>query len=168
MDTTWKTQVWSAFRARELTPLFRDVLLRLATFRGRRGLIFPSHQALADRARCCERTVRRALEAAKGLGLVRWCERRIKVGHWATERTSNLYTLIVENGGKPTDGQKHRVASPEDIPSLVLLRIHDPMARESREILARVAAERDRKRAQEWLAARTGLRRGTVTGFAES
>jgi hypothetical protein len=90
--TTFTDAVWRAFRARHLTPLHRDVLLRLATFRGRGGLIFPSHATVATRARCSARTVQRALDAARDLGLVTWRAVWRRVG-WSSRRTANVYTL---------------------------------------------------------------------------
>jgi hypothetical protein len=46
------------------------VLCELGRFDACRLGIFPSHEFLARRARCSVRTVQRALEAARALGLV--------------------------------------------------------------------------------------------------
>ena len=43
MSETWKVRVWREFRAENLTRSWRDVLLTLQTFRGRLGMICPSH-----------------------------------------------------------------------------------------------------------------------------
>jgi hypothetical protein len=43
------------------------------------------------------RTVQRALQAARGLGLVEWTERRIRAG-WRSLKTSNLYRLLMPEG----------------------------------------------------------------------
>ena len=59
----WVPAVWTQFRAGNLTPLFRDVLLRLQKFDRRRGL-WPSHNTLAEGARCSVRTVQDALKQA--------------------------------------------------------------------------------------------------------
>jgi DNA-binding transcriptional MocR family regulator len=160
----WTSQVWTEFRARRLTPFGRDVLLRLASFRGRKGLIFPSHQALADRARCSVRTVKRALDAGAALGLVRWIERRIKVGHWATERTSNLYELIAKSADKCSNGQSGRVASPEAIP-FFLAAVEDPNAARAQAELAKIRVDRDRKIAHEWAARRSRGQGGLEHGI---
>jgi DNA-binding transcriptional MocR family regulator len=93
-----KDTIWLEFRAGNLTRAHRDVLLCLAGY-GR--VAWPSHQTLADRANCCVRTVQRALEAARDLGLVTWVERRVRAG-WRWLRTSNRYTLTVP----ATTGQK--------------------------------------------------------------
>jgi Helix-turn-helix domain len=92
--TDYQQRVWKEFQAGNLTRSARDVLLTLATFRGRGGALWPSHATLADRCRCCVRTVQRALEAGRDLCLVTWSERRIRSG-WRWLRTSNLYRLLV-------------------------------------------------------------------------
>jgi hypothetical protein len=90
----WSDRIWREFRAGNLTRSWRDVLLTLATFRGSGGLICPSHATLAERARCCVRTVQRALAHAERLGLVVWAERRVRAS-WRWLRTSNAYRLLV-------------------------------------------------------------------------
>jgi hypothetical protein len=92
--TTWTNRVWQERHARRLTFAQKDVLLTLAGYRVRGGSIHPSHETLAARVGCCVRTVQRALEAAREIGLVSWCERRIRRG-WRTLRASNRYTLAV-------------------------------------------------------------------------
>ena len=62
------------------------------TYRDTGGLCIPSHATLAERAKVGERTVQRALAAARDLGLVSWTERRIRRG-WRWLRTSNAYRL---------------------------------------------------------------------------
>jgi Helix-turn-helix domain len=94
---SWPNRVWREFRVANLTRTYRDVLLTLATFRGHGGLCVPSHETLAARAGCCVRTVRRALVQARQLGLVDWCERRVRAG-WRWLRTSNSYRLGVPSG----------------------------------------------------------------------
>jgi hypothetical protein len=49
-----------------------------------------THATLAARARCCTRTVQRALQAGQRLGLVQWTERRVRAA-WRWLRTSNAY-----------------------------------------------------------------------------
>jgi Helix-turn-helix domain len=94
---SWSNRVWQEFHAGNLTRGFRDVLLTLATYRGHGGIAWPSHETLADRARCCVRTVQRALAAARELGLVTWAERRVRAG-WRWLRTSNVYRFSVPAG----------------------------------------------------------------------
>ena len=90
----WTARVWREFRAGNLTRGARDVLLTLRTFRGAGGLCVPSHATLALRARCCVRTVQRALAQADALGLLRWVERRVRAA-WRWLRTSNRYLFTV-------------------------------------------------------------------------
>jgi hypothetical protein len=148
MGNAWEIKVWRAFRDGEVT---RDVLLCLPKFRGRGGLIFPSHEAVAKRAECCTKTVGRALECAKGLGLLGWIQRR-KRAAWGTEQTSNLYTLNLENPAKQPDRQKSGLATQENLFFLSAM----PDSADARASLARIVAERTKKAAQEWLAARAG------------
>jgi Helix-turn-helix domain len=93
MPTSWTARIWAEYRAGNLTRAYRDVLLTLHTFRGTGGRCWPSHATLAGRARCCTRTVQRALQQAQRLGLVDWCERRVRAG-WRWLRTSNLYRFL--------------------------------------------------------------------------
>ena len=91
---SWTARVWLEYRAGNLTRA-RDVLLTLHTFRGTGG--GPSHATLADRSRCCTRTVARALAQAQVLGLVSWAERRVRAG-WRWLQSSNLYRFAVPIG----------------------------------------------------------------------
>jgi hypothetical protein len=94
MPTPWTNRIWLEYRAGNLTRAARDVLFTLHTFRGTGGAAWPSHATLADRARCCVRTVQRALAQAQALGLVSWAERRVRAG-WRWLRSSNLYRFVV-------------------------------------------------------------------------
>ncbi len=87
MADLWIPAVWAQFRAGNLTPLFRDVLLRLQKFDRGQGL-WPAHETLAERTGCCVRTVRDALKQGRALGLVDWVS-------GAGRRTSNRYTLLL-------------------------------------------------------------------------
>lgn len=89
MDKTWSSLIWKLFHKGELTALRRDVLLRLAEYAPR---AWPAHETLAERAGCSVRTVQRALEDGRRLGLVSWTERRIRAG-WRWLRTSNHYAF---------------------------------------------------------------------------
>jgi Helix-turn-helix domain len=107
MPTPWRDRVWQEFRAGNLTRAARDVLLVLRTYRSAGGTAWPSHAALADRVRCGARTVRRALAAAQRLGLVDWCERRVRSG-WRWLRTSNLYRFLLPETPVATGGHRGR------------------------------------------------------------
>jgi Helix-turn-helix domain len=90
---TWINRIWQEYRAGNLTRAHRDVLLTLHTFRSTGGRCWPSHATLADRAKCCTRTVQRALQQARHLGLVDWYERHVRAA-WRWLRTSNLYWFL--------------------------------------------------------------------------
>jgi len=92
MPNDWTARVWAEFRAGNLTRAWRDVLLTLRTYRGHGGLICPAHDTLAERAKCSARTVQRALQQARALGLVSWAERRVRAA-WRWLRASNRYVL---------------------------------------------------------------------------
>lgn len=85
--TLWIPAVWAQYRAGNLTPLFRDVLLRLQKFDRGRGL-WPAHDTLAEAARCSVRTVQDALAQGRRLGLLDWVS-------GAGRRTSNRYSLTL-------------------------------------------------------------------------
>lgn len=88
---SWRCAVWTAFHGRALTRAWRDVLLTLATFRGRGGAIYPAHAKLAERAGCSPRTVQTALQAARKAGLASWVS-------GARRRMSNRYRLLLPAG----------------------------------------------------------------------
>jgi hypothetical protein len=121
MPTKWTARVWTEYRAGNLTRSARDVLLTLHTFRGTGGHCWPSHATLADRAKCCTRTVQRALQHAQCLGLVDWAERRVKAG-WRWLQSSNLYRFLsreapVQPGMQPP--RKARAALTDSVPGEV-------------------------------------------------
>jgi hypothetical protein len=90
--TTWLGHVRRAHRDGLLTRHYRDVLIELHGYRGPGGIAWPAHATLAERAACCVRTVQRALEVARDLGLVSWSARRLRAG-WRSLRSSNAYRL---------------------------------------------------------------------------
>jgi hypothetical protein len=94
--SSWIDRVWHEFHAGNLTRTWRDVLLTLHSWRGC-GAIWPSHATLALRCKCSVKTVQRALQAARSLGLVSWAERRIKA-LWRSLRASNRYVLALPGG----------------------------------------------------------------------
>src|SRR4051794_9972108 len=99
-ETTWCGYVRRAHRDGHLTRHYRDVLIELHGYRGPGGIAWPAHTTLAERAECCVRTVQRALEAARELGLVSWTARRLRAG-WRSLRSSNAYRL--ERPQKPLE-----------------------------------------------------------------
>jgi hypothetical protein len=107
MPTTWTTRVWQEYRAGNLTRAYRDVLLTLRTFRGTGGFCTPSHNTLAERARCSPSTVLRACQQARQLGLLDWYERRVRRG-WRWLRTSNAYRFAVPAGDVQAVGRAPR------------------------------------------------------------
>jgi hypothetical protein len=92
--SAWFGRVYREYEAGNLTPLWRDVLLALGPFDACRLGIFPSHKTLAARARCSERTVLSALQAARRLGLVDWTATRVRAS-WRALRGPNRYVLRV-------------------------------------------------------------------------
>ena len=149
MEEMWMWHVRRQCTAGRLTDTQARCLHALQTFRGRGGLLFPAHETIAARAKRSVSTVKRALARAAELGLVRWAQRRVRIG-WRWMLTSNAYELIVpgkpENPAKPTVAQSGRVASPEDTFSLLTA----PDRVTSLAAVAAVLAERQRKIAQEW------------------
>ena len=93
MPTPWTTRIWQEYRAGNLSRAHRDVLLTLHIPRHRRPVLAHTRH-LGYRAGCCVRTVQRALQIAQRLGLVDWCERRVRAA-WRWLRTSNLYRFMV-------------------------------------------------------------------------
>ena len=102
MDHAWTAAVWDHYTAGNLTPLFRDVLLRLQKFVGVGGC-YPSHDTLAARARCSRTTVKEALGQGKALGLLAWVS-------GAARRTSNRYTLVLPKVRAEAGWRAHRAA----------------------------------------------------------
>ena len=80
-------------RARRLTPhaeLVGTALLKRLSIDGRCD---PSHDTIAADVGCSARTVRRALDALKRLGLAVWQRRIVRAG-WRVAQTSNSYMLV--------------------------------------------------------------------------
>ena len=100
--TLWIPAVWAQYRAGNLTPLSRDVLLRLQKFDRGQGL-WPAHDTLAEAARCSVRTVQGALAQGRRLGLLDWVS-------GAGRRTSNRYSLTLPSAAAETGARLGRVA----------------------------------------------------------
>src|SRR4051795_13623034 len=92
-QSTWIDRIWQEFRAGNLTPLWRDVLINLHRYRSTGGVAWPAHATLAERACCSTDTVERALKMARELGLLTWVARRVRKG-WRSLRSSNLYRFL--------------------------------------------------------------------------
>ena len=99
----WIPAVWAQFRAGNLTPLFRDVLLRLQKFDRGQGL-WPAHHTLAECSRCSVRTVQDALAQGRRLGLVDWVSGAIR-------RTSNRYSLTLPKVAAEAGARLGRLAT---------------------------------------------------------
>lgn len=94
----WTRRVDEEWLAGRLTLHFRLVLLALPSFRSRDGVICPSHESLASRTgRVSLSTVRRALDAARELGLLAWDQRRAGGRRDRRFWSSNLYILMPDN-----------------------------------------------------------------------
>lgn len=68
-----------------------EVLL-FAFYNPRTGQCFPSHKAIAAKARCGVRTVQRALKWARDNSLIQWAHGLVRDG-WRVVRTSNRYAF---------------------------------------------------------------------------
>jgi DNA-binding transcriptional MocR family regulator len=79
--------------ARHLTADHHDVAEALLRRLGVDGQCDPSQATLAANTGACERTVRRALDRLRILGLVSWHQRIVRAG-WRVVQTSNAYLLM--------------------------------------------------------------------------
>lgn len=88
----WCAAVGAAHADGRLTRAARDVLFKLARLRSRYRTLWPSHDWLAAAARCCRKTVVRALAQAQAAGLVTWRPQRwLNARGW--RRGTNIYRL---------------------------------------------------------------------------
>jgi hypothetical protein len=92
--SAWFSRLKREYEAGNLPAKQYLVLCELGRFDACRLGIFPSHHTLAARARCGLRTVQRALQAAKRLGLVEWTATRVRAAYRAV-RGPNRYVLKV-------------------------------------------------------------------------
>ena len=82
-------------RARRLSPtdgceIYETLLFGF--YNPRTGQCFPSHQAIATKARCSVSTVQRALKWARDNSLIQWAHGLVRDG-WRVLRTSNRYAF---------------------------------------------------------------------------
>jgi len=94
MSAPWFSRLKREYEAGNLPARQYLVLCELGRFDRCRLGIFPSHRTLAARARCGLRTVQRALQAAKRLGLVEWAATRVRAA-WRSLQGPNRYVLKV-------------------------------------------------------------------------
>src|SRR6516225_6414192 len=92
--SAWFSRLKREYEAGNLPAKQYLVLCELGRFDACRLGIFPSHRTLAARARCGIRTVQRALQAARRLGLVEWTGTRVRAA-WRALRGPNRYVLKV-------------------------------------------------------------------------
>jgi hypothetical protein len=79
-------------RVGRLTPNAELVGNALVKRLSTEGQCDPAHDTIAADAGCSARTVRRALDALKAVGLVMWQRRIVRAG-WRAAQTSNAYCL---------------------------------------------------------------------------
>ena len=98
----WLSRVHDERRAGRLTALHAEVGRSLVRRLGADGQCDPAHATLAKDTPCGERTVRRALAALRGLGLLTWQQRLVRrpwpaggPGATRAEQTSNAYVLLL-------------------------------------------------------------------------
>jgi hypothetical protein len=109
-------------RARRLTRAGRDVGRAFLHRLDEDGRLDPSYAVLAQDADCSVRTVQRACDAMRALGLLRWTRRLVRNGPYV-EQTSNAFELtpatvpvtLPPNSTRLGDGQKGRPTNFVDI-----------------------------------------------------
>src|SRR5690349_4541205 len=91
----WLGKLGNALQAQQISGKEYLAGRALLSFIGEDGRLDPSHAAIAARAICSERTVRRALVRFADLGLLRWQRRLVRrPGGWRSEQASNAYELV--------------------------------------------------------------------------
>jgi len=96
----WLAKLGNALQARHVGGKEYLAARALLSFIGDDGRLDPCQAAIAERARCSERTVRRALVRLEAPGLLRWQRRLVRLpGAWRTEQASNAYELVPD--GRP-------------------------------------------------------------------
>jgi hypothetical protein len=96
----WLGKLGNALQAQQISGKEYLAGRALLAFIGDDGRLDPSQAAIAERACCSERTVRRALVRFADLGLLRWQRRLVRrPGAWRSEQASNAYELVPD--GRP-------------------------------------------------------------------
>lgn len=116
-------------RGRRLTPLTELVGNAMVRRLGVDGQLDPSHDTIAGDVGCSPRTVRRALDALKAVGLLLWQRRLVRDG-WRTSQTSNSYLLALTENPPPNrpvscGGQNGRETPKVEIQSIQPATTHD-------------------------------------------
>ena len=115
----WRARLELARRAGRITALHAQVGHALARRLGADGRCDPAHDTLAADAGASPRTVRRALVALAGCGLVQWVKRLVRAG-WQAVQTSNSYELLTSSAPIPPavrhGGQADRQTLKQAIP----------------------------------------------------
>lgn len=112
----------------KLTRASREVFQEMLSLFGIHGKLYPSHATLAKRARCGEKTVRRAIKQLEQLGVVSWTRRR---------RKPNVYRVCFDAASlvtlRPVEPvQRHRGRASGPLPDMVIT----AEQRESRVVMA--------------------------------
>lgn len=102
----WTVRAELEYRAGRLTAAYLKVGAALLHRLGADGRCDPSHATLADDSGASPRTVRRALNAFREVGLLRWEQRLTSPQPWPeggpgatrVEQTSNAYELLLPGG----------------------------------------------------------------------
>jgi hypothetical protein len=136
-------------RAHRLTPTTETIGNSLVRRLGTDGRLDPSHDTIATDVGCCARTVRRALDRLKEVGLLMWQRRIVRCG-WRTAQSSNAYLLLIkpaENLVPACDGQNVRQTIKKQIQSQAPLStdVHSAVAALARRRLAVEQALLDRR-----------------------
>lgn len=87
----WTKAVWTAQLAKQLTPYAYLVARAMIRRASKAGVLWPSRVCLASDVGCSERTVMRATDTLKELGLLAWEQRRLR---W-NRRDTNRYVLAL-------------------------------------------------------------------------
>jgi hypothetical protein len=155
----WRARLESARRGGHITALHKEVGLAMLRRLGEDGRLDPSHATVATEAGCCDRTVRRALDRLRGLGLLGWDKRLVRAG-WRVEQTSNAYQLTPEGPPIPaksprqsTGGQVGR-ETPSKFISTVPAQASVAEQLAAFEALGRIAADQQARFVAAWQAGR--------------
>ena len=132
-------------RAGRLTRAARDVGEALVRRVGTDGQCDPSHATLAEDAACEVRTVQRATDAMRDVGLLTWQRRLVRNG-WRAEQTSNAYMLTAAEvpivplrcGGHSARETLKEVNLPSSPPSAAVLEAVAALAQRRREMELRL------------------------------
>jgi hypothetical protein len=104
----------------------------------RTGQCFPSHKAIAIKARCSVSTVQRALKWAREHSLIQWAHGLVRDG-WRVLRTSNRYAFAtfltirrVVASIAASDGQRSRGIPTSSLPKRTYAEMYAEIAAEAR------------------------------------